>query len=102
MTTPPHPHRPQLSLEESIRQLYNRVERETIGAASVETHVIASDTRIVVVARGLPVAKNAAYDQALRTEFAAELGCRIDSLRTRVSLADDEKMEIFEISRKPL
>ncbi|WP_309121937.1 hypothetical protein [Paenibacillus sp.] len=91
--------RPALPLEESIRQLYNRVERETIGAASSETHVIASDRRIVVVARGLPVVRNADYEQALRTEFAAELGCRIESLRTRVSLSDDEKMEIFEISR---
>ncbi|HZG55734.1 hypothetical protein [Paenibacillus sp.] len=96
MQTPP---RTQISLEESIRRLYNRIERETSGAASSETHVLAVDNKIIVVARGVPVDKSPAYEQTLRSEFASELGCRVESLRTRISLADDEKMEIFVLSR---
>ncbi|HZG85736.1 hypothetical protein [Paenibacillus sp.] len=88
-----------VSLEESIRQVYNRVERETAGAASSETHVLIVENKVVVVARGLPVDRRPVYEETLRSEFAAELGCSIESVRTRVSLAEDEKMEIFILNR---
>lgn len=93
-----HPSAP-MPLEESIRRLYNRIERKTSGSVSTETHVLAVDNKIIVVARGAPVDKPPAYEETLRAEFASELGCRIESLRTRVSLSEDEKMEIFVLSR---
>ena len=91
--------RQNLPLEESIRRLYNRVELRTCGAASKETQVLAAGSRVVVVARGAPVGASPAYEETLRSEFAAEFGCTIQSLRTRVSLSDDEKMEIFTLNR---
>lgn len=91
--------RHRLPLEESIRRLYNRVELQTCGSVSSETHVLAVDNKVVVVARGTPSAQSPAYEETLRTEFASEFGCTIESLRTRVSLSDDEKMEIFILNR---
>ncbi|MCI3921611.1 DUF2294 domain-containing protein [Paenibacillus sp. TRM 82003] len=89
-----------MTLEESIRQIYNRVENETFGAASHETHILAAEDKIVVIARGGPSpGRLPAYRQSLQAEFAAELGCDVVSMRTDVSLADDEKMEIFVLSR---
>ena len=96
MNLAPHP---ALPLEEAIRRLYNRVELQTCGAVSSETHVLAVDNKVIIVTRGTPSDRSPAYEETLRTEFAAEFGCRIESLRTRVSLSDDEKMEIFVLNR---
>jgi uncharacterized protein YbcI len=110
------PSLPMISLEESIRKAYNRVELETIGSCSTETHVLAVDNKIVVVARGIPANSRQLppartggpllpgkklYEDALRHEFASELGCEIVSMRTDITLADDEKMEIF-LLKQPL
>lgn len=89
-----------MTVEESIRQIYARVEQETIGAASHETQILAADDKIVIIAKGAPASgKLPTYRQSLQEEFAAELGCDVVSMRTGVSLADDEKMEIFVLSR---
>jgi len=99
MNSSPHQNLP---LEESIRRLYNRVEMRACGTASKETQVLAAGNKVVVVARGAPAGALGAspeYEELLRSEFAAEFGCTIQSLRTRVSLSDDEKMEIFTLNR---
>jgi uncharacterized protein YbcI len=89
-----------LTIEESIRHIYHRVELETIGTASNELHVLAADNKIVIIARGaIAGAHQTMYRQALQTEFASELGVPSVTLRTGVSLADDEKMEIFMLSQ---
>jgi len=94
------PQPPSLSLEESIRRIYSRVERQTTGASPSEMHVLAVDNKIVVVSKGRPASERSpTLRQALCEEFAAELGCDMVAVRTDVSLADDEKMEIFLLSR---
>lgn len=95
------------TVEETIRQAYHRVERETLGIESAELRILATDNKIVIVARQSSNSRNEgalrtldlrAYENALRTEFAAELGCRIVSMRTNIALADDERMNIFQLN----
>jgi hypothetical protein len=89
-----------VTLEESIRHIYHRVEIETIGVASNELHILAADNKIVIIARGGGAGdRQPLYKQTLQTEFAAELGIDAVTMRTGVSLADDEKMEIFMFNR---
>lgn len=90
-----------LSVEESIRQIYSRIERETNGAAPNEVHVLAADHKLVIIAKGSPAASRQPLQrELLQSEFAAELGCDTVTLRTEVSLANDEKMEIFALHRR--
>lgn len=90
-----------MTIEESIRHIYQRVELGTIGTASNELHVLADDSKIIVIARGAAAGSRmpANYTQTLLSEMAAELGIPSVTLRTGVSLAEDEKMEIFSIER---
>lgn len=90
-----------MTVEESIRQIYNRIEKETTGNAPNEIHVLALEQKLVIIAKGAPASpRMPLYREKLQTEFAAELGCEEVTLRTEISLADDEKMEIFILNRR--
>jgi|GEM_PF-5525350 len=90
-----------MTVEESIRQIYHRIERETTGAAPNEILVLAADQKLVIIAKGASTASTQPLRrELLQTEFASELGCDAVTLRTEVSLAGDEKMEIYTIHRR--
>lgn len=90
-----------MTVEESIRHIYNRIEKEATDTASNEIHVLASEHKLVIIAKGASAApRMPLYKEKLQTEFAQELGCDAVTLRTEVSLSDDEKMEIFALYRR--
>lgn len=90
-----------MTVEESIRQIYTRIERETTGAAPNEIQVLAADQKLVIIAKGASAGDRLPmYRDLLQTEFATELGCDTVTLRTEVSLAGDEKMEIYTLHRR--